>query len=66
MNQEAKELGRKYSPNQKQALVKEMEGRSQVQCEVRLSEVSPESVPPREKERVLTPMLTEVKLVMSE
>ena len=68
VNQEAKLPGapRRYSPEQKQALVKEMEGRSQVECEVRLAEISPQSVPLREKERVLTPVLTEVKFVMSE
>ena len=42
-----------------------MEGRSQVECEVRLAEISPQSVPLREKERVLTPVLTEVKFVMT-
>jgi len=66
VNQEVKQLGRTYSPDQKQALVREMEGRSQAECEVRLAEISPQSVPLREKERMLTPVLTEVRFVMSD
>ena len=66
VNQEVKQLGRTYSPDQRQALVREMEGRSQAECEVRLAEISPQSVPLREKERMLTPVLTEVRFVMSD
>lgn len=58
-----RKIGRSRSAAEKKEVLKQLEGLSKRECERKLLEISPERLP-REKERPLTPELTEVKLVL--
>ena len=58
-----KKLGNKRSADEKKTVLKQIEGLSKKECERKLLEISPETLP-KEKERALTLELTELKLVL--
>ena len=58
--------GKTYTPEQKSDLTKTMEGKSRRECEKELLKLSPESVIPKERERIITPTETEIRFVASE
>jgi len=61
-----KKSGKSYAPSEKLDLVTQVEGKSREETQRTLSEISPASVIPSERARVLTPTQTEIKFVADE
>lgn len=56
--------GKSRSATEKKELLRQIEGLSKRECEKKLLEISPEAALPKERERALTPELTELRLVV--
>ena len=64
IRQEAKQFGKEISPEDRQKLVKEIQNRSQRDCEMLFASLSPQAIP-SERARALTPIHTEIKFVLT-